>query len=131
MKEIEHPPRAHFSLAAVLDGLSDPTRLAIVSHLAERGECMCRDFLSLGSKTNLSYHLAKLRESGIVRVRLSGVYRYMDIRWDDLEARFPGLMQSLLATAKKEGAALPKVTALPAVKPPPKTRIAKGASARK
>lgn len=119
MKEIEHPPRGKITLAAVLDGLSDPTRLAIVAHLAERGESMCSDFLSLGSKTNLSYHLAKLRESGIVRVRLSGVYRYMDIRWEDLEARFPGLMQNLLATAKREGAALPKVAAAPA-KPPPK-----------
>jgi DNA-binding transcriptional ArsR family regulator len=129
MKEIAHPPRAQIGLPAVLDGLSDPTRLAIVSHLAERGESLCRDFLSLGSKTNLSYHLAKLRESGIVRVRLSGVYRYMDIRWEDLEARFPGLMQSLLATAKREGAALPKVTAPP--KPPRKPRVAKRVAARK
>lgn len=122
MKEIEHPPRATLTLAGVLDGLSDPTRLAVVAYLAERGECSCSDFLPLGSKTNLSYHLAKLRESGITRVRLSGVYRYVDIRWDDLEFRFPGLMQSVLATAKKEGA-LPKVVAAAGAEPP-KKRVA-------
>jgi DNA-binding transcriptional ArsR family regulator len=102
MKTLPHPPRDKIALPAVLDGLSDETRLVIVAHLAARGECACRDFLPLGSKTNLSYHLAKLREAGIVRVRQEGVYRYMSLRTEDLEARFPGLMESLLAAAKKD-----------------------------
>ena len=62
------------------------------------------EFLELGSKTNLSYHLAKLREAGVVRTRQDGVFRYMALRWEDLEARFPGLMQSLLAAAKRDAA---------------------------
>lgn len=105
MKALPHPPRAKIALPAVLDALSDETRLAIVARLAADGERVCSEFLSLGSKTNLSYHLAKLREAGVVRVRQDGVFRHLSLRWEDLEARFPGLMQSLLAAAKRDGVA--------------------------
>jgi DNA-binding transcriptional ArsR family regulator len=79
-----------------------------VARLAADGECACGEFLSLGSKTNLSYHLAKLREAGVVRVRQDGVFRHLSLRWEDLEARFPGLMQSLLAAAKRDRVGAPK-----------------------
>ena len=111
MKPLPHPPRDQIALPAVLDALSDETRLAIVARLAAEGELPCGEFLPLGSKTNLSYHFTKLREAGVSRTRVDGVFRYMSLRWDDLEARFPGLLQSLLAAIKRDATSARRKTA--------------------
>ena len=105
MRTPPHPTREQITLPGVLEALSDPTRLAIALMLAERrdAETVCGDFLDFGSKTNLSYHLAKMREAGVTRVRVEGTRRHISIRWDDLDARFPGLIDWLLNSAKREG----------------------------
>lgn len=100
-----HPTREQIELPMVLDCLSDPIRLAIVYQLAqhERGstELCCGDFSALGGKSNLAYHFAKLRESGLMQTRVAGTNRFMRLRRDDLDARFPGLLDAVLnATAK-------------------------------
>jgi hypothetical protein len=41
------------------------------------------------------------REAGITLTRTEGVYRFISLRRDDLEARFPGLLPSILKAAKK------------------------------
>ncbi|TIX46620.1 MAG: helix-turn-helix transcriptional regulator, partial [Mesorhizobium sp.] len=87
------------SLPIVLAVLGDPTRLAIVRFLASKeGVPMnCSKFLDLGSKTNLSYHLAKLREAGVTRTEAVGTNRMITLRRDDLDRRFPGLLDSVIA----------------------------------
>src|SRR5437762_8747806 len=49
--------------------LADPTRLAIVNRLANRGDaCVC-EFNSLGlSQLTISHHLRILREAGLIEV---------------------------------------------------------------
>jgi ArsR family transcriptional regulator, arsenate/arsenite/antimonite-responsive transcriptional repressor len=61
-KEFEH-------LSSSFKALADPTRLAIVNHLAGRGEtCVC-EFNSLGlSQPTISHHLRVLREAGLIEV---------------------------------------------------------------
>ena len=59
----------------------------------------CSQFLDLGSKTNLSYHLAKLREAGVTRSEAVGTSRLITLRRDDLDRRFPGLLDSVIAAA--------------------------------
>ena len=91
---LSHPPADQISLPNVLAVLGDQTRLAIVRNLA-RNEGMpmnCAQFLEFGSKTNLSYHLAKLREAGVTRTEVSGTHRMITLRRDDLDRRFPGLL---------------------------------------
>lgn len=98
---LPHPPIDQISLANVLAVLGDQTRLAVVGYLA-RNEGMpmnCGQFLDFGSKTNLSYHLGKLREAGITRTEISGTSRLISLRRDDLDRRFPGLLDSILAAA--------------------------------
>ena len=82
--------------------LGDPTRLGIVAYLArnEGRPLNCGQFLELGSKTNLSYHLAKLREAGVTRTEAIGTSRLITLRRDDLDRRFPGLLDSILASAR-------------------------------
>ncbi len=104
---LPHPTPDQISLPLVLSVLGDPTRLAIVAHLARReggkGRMSCSRFLALGSKTNLSYHLAKLREAGVTRTEAVGTQRFLTLRRDDLDQRFPGLLDSIVAGAEHAG----------------------------
>jgi DNA-binding transcriptional ArsR family regulator len=107
---LPHPNTDQISLPIVLGVLGDPTRLAIVRYLASKEgvPLNCSQFLDLGSKTNLSYHLAKLREAGVTRAEVVGTSRLITLRRDDLDARFPGLLDSVIAAAG-EDKALPMV----------------------
>lgn len=108
---LPHPTTDQISLPLVLSVLGDPTRLAIVAHLARReggkGRMNCGHFLALASKTNLSYHLAKLREAGVTRTEVVGTQRFLSLRREDLDQRFPGLLDSIVAGA--EFAGIPKL----------------------
>lgn len=104
MQRYWQPETDRIELAQVLEALSDPTRLAIVAFLAARpgGEARCGDFTCFGSKSNLTYHLAKLREAGVTRTRPVGTARLISLREADLEARFPGLLKTIVASAMAE-----------------------------
>jgi DNA-binding transcriptional ArsR family regulator len=100
MHQLPYPSVDQIALPTVLVALGDPTRLAIVRELARRETPMnCSMFLDLTSKTNLSYHLAKLREAGVTRTEAVGTSRLITLRRDDLDRRFPGLLDSILASA--------------------------------
>src|SRR5918999_5145812 len=101
MREPHNPTREEPVLSTVLHTLSDPARLDIVRRLADGDEPSCGTF-DLGlSKATLSHHFRVLRESGVVMVRPEGRRRLLSLRMDDLEARFPGLMQAVLATKQR------------------------------
>jgi len=99
MTTLAHPEMGQIAFADVLAALGDETRLAIVATLAQgdQSEMTCSQFLHLGSKTGLSYHLAKLREAGLVYVRPEGTKRLISLRRADLDERFPGFLASLIA----------------------------------
>jgi DNA-binding transcriptional ArsR family regulator len=100
---LPHPSVEQLDLATILGVLGDPTRLAIVAYLARNGDkpLACGKFLDLGSKTNLSYHLARLREAGVTRTEAVGTSRLISLRRADLDRRFPGLLDSILASARE------------------------------
>jgi DNA-binding transcriptional ArsR family regulator len=101
MKSIVHPPPTDISLPGVMGALSDPVRVAIVRALAAEGEKVCGS-IDLGvSKATRSHHLRVLREAGVTRTRVDGTRRYVSLRRDDLDARFPGLLDALLAAAAR------------------------------
>ena len=99
---LPHPSLEQLDLATILGVLGDPTRLGIVAYLArdEARPLNCGQFLDLGSKTNISYHLARLREAGVTRTEAVGTSRLITLRRDDLDRRFPGLLDSIVAAAK-------------------------------
>lgn len=101
-KELPHPGVEQISLSALFDALSDPLRRVMVARLARDGESTCSSFLPLGSKTNLSYHLARLRQAGLTRTRMAGTTRLVSLRTADLDARFPGLLDAVLASVAAE-----------------------------
>jgi DNA-binding transcriptional ArsR family regulator len=98
-RTIHHPNVDDIDLATVLRTLGDPVRLTIVRLLSEDGEQNCA---TLQAKLDMpvstcSYHLRLLREAGVTRTRAAGTERWMSVRRDDLDARFPGLLDSLAA----------------------------------
>src|SRR5262249_28669679 len=105
-RSLHHPTRDQIELPMVLDCLSDPTRLAIVCALARQAdaatEMCCGDFNALSGKSNLAYHFAKLRESGIMMTRIVGTNQMIKLRREDLDARFPGLLDAVTKSADRD-----------------------------
>ena len=81
----------------MLHALSDPARLAVVRRLADDGECHCGQFELGISKATLSHHFRVLREAGLIHCRPDGRRRFLSLRQNDLEARFPGLLDAVLS----------------------------------
>ena len=95
-EEIAHPRREEIELAAVLHALSDPVRLKIVAELASDGEHTCGSFDVPVTKSTCTHHFKVLREAGVIHQRQEGTARLNSLRRDDLEARFPGLLDTIL-----------------------------------
>ncbi len=83
-------------LPAILHALSDPVRLRIVALLAEGGEQTCGSLDLPVAKSTCSHHFRVLREAGVVAQRVDGKCRFNRLRADELEQRFPGLLDAVL-----------------------------------
>ena len=102
---IAHPCRAELELSAVLHALSDPVRLRIVAELARgEGECTCGSFELPVTKSTCTHHFKVLREAGVTHTRADGTRRLVSLRRDALDARFPGLLDAVLAAAERDAA---------------------------
>jgi DNA-binding transcriptional ArsR family regulator len=99
MNDMDHPARDEIELSAVLHALSDPVRLGMVRDLAVAGECACRALHVPVTKSTATHHFKVLRDAGLIQQRRQGTARLNSLRDEDLEARFPGLLASILAAA--------------------------------
>ena len=112
MREPHHPPASELELASVLHALSDPARLAIVRQLASRQEeCSCGGIDLDLSKATLSHHYRVLRECGLVKTRPDGRRRLLSLRKQDLDTRFPGLLEAVLSDGSKAGNGRARISA--------------------
>jgi DNA-binding transcriptional ArsR family regulator len=96
-EKIPHPDAAALDLATIMRTVGDPLRLDIVRLLSDGRPRVCNeisDALGLPPST-ASYHLRLLREAGVTRARPQGTLRLISLRRDDLESRFPGLVDVL------------------------------------
>jgi len=101
-----HPPREDLELGAVLNALSDPHRLRIVRELSRDPEPRpCGSFLLGVSKSTTTHHFRVLREAGVVAQQLIGTSKLTTLRREDLDARFPGLLDAVLASADSHAGA--------------------------
>src|SRR5678809_21356 len=96
VEEIAHPARDEIELGAVLHALSDPVRLEIVAVLAASKDPLpCRSIKVPVTKSTCTHHFKVLREAGVIRQRQRGTARLNSLRRADLDARFPGLLDSV------------------------------------
>jgi DNA-binding transcriptional ArsR family regulator len=94
------PDLGSVDVLTVLQALSDPVRLAIVRQLASGGESeglMCHQLELPVTKSTASHHLKTLHRAGITSEREQGVCKYVRLRREELDARFPGLLDSVLS----------------------------------
>nr|WP_133579856.1 helix-turn-helix domain-containing protein [Aureibacillus halotolerans] len=96
MKPLHHPATSTLQLPTVLYALSDSIRLSIVSSLSDREELACGNLSVPVGKSTVSHHVKTLREAGVVHVRTEGTHRFISLRREDLETRFPGLLAAVL-----------------------------------
>src|SRR3954453_8878365 len=104
MRTLHNPRINEITLPDVLHALSDPVRLQIVRALAEREEQSCSSVEASVSKSTLSHHFKVLREAGVTHTRVNGTHRLVSIRRDELEERFPGLLDSVLGASRAQAA---------------------------
>jgi DNA-binding transcriptional ArsR family regulator len=97
----ECPQAEELELSAILHALSDPMRLRIVAGLALEGDKVCKSFDLPIVKSTCAHHFRVLRESGLIRQRVVGTTRINSLRSQELNARFPGLLDAVLRAAER------------------------------
>ncbi|CAM5446774.1 Transcriptional regulator OS=Streptomyces fumanus OX=67302 GN=GCM10018772_45870 PE=4 SV=1 [Streptomyces fumanus] len=97
-----HPDRDQIRIESVLSALGSPVRLAAVRVLDAGGEHNCGSVLAvlgITAKSTMTHHWRVLRESGVIWQRPSGRQNLLTLRREDLDARYPGLLDAVLAGA--------------------------------
>jgi DNA-binding transcriptional ArsR family regulator len=92
-----HPDTDEFDVLDVLHALADPTRMTIVRTLRADPERACGTFPVDVAPSTLTHHFRVLREAGIIRQREDGNRRWTALRFEDLEDRFPGLLDTIVS----------------------------------
>jgi len=108
--QIAHPDTSQLDLLDVLHALSDPTRMTIVRTLLAEPEKACGTFPVEVAPSTLSHHFRVLREAGVIRQREDGTRRWTTLRYDDLEARFPGVLDAIVSAYRPQA---PSAATLP------------------
>ena len=87
---------------AVLYALTDSVRRGIVLKLMNNCDGMsCIDTCEGLSPSTISFHYKILRESGLIRSEKVGVEVKNTLRLDEMNKRFPGLLDAVLRNHKK------------------------------
>ncbi|MEU2237427.1 ArsR/SmtB family transcription factor [Streptomyces vietnamensis] len=108
MPTLPQPQPQDFDIATVLHALGDPVRLDLLRRLAADGECTCSPEGVTVARSTLSNHWRILREAGVVSVRTSGKTRLVTLRRQELDARFPRLLDAVLDEVDRHDEPVPR-----------------------
>ena len=100
-RTLPEPSVDSFDLTVILSALADPGRRALMAalyHCPEPVDCaVIVGQAALGlSDSTISHHYRVLREAGLIRSVADGRKRIITVRREDMETRFPGLLQAVL-----------------------------------
>jgi len=93
---LEIPDEDDFDLFAAMSALVDPVRRAIVQNIAQSPGTSCSTSDFGVSKSALTRHWRVLREAGIIRQEVDGNRHRNWLRREELDRRFPGLVDLVL-----------------------------------
>ena len=115
MRPLFHPDIEDVPVEAILHALADPVRVALfIEVLNQEGPTNCTKLVSVLEKpipkSTLSLHMRILREAGLIRGERKGVEMRNTSRYQEVDARYPGLLLSIVtahtiqleATKKRE-----------------------------
>lgn len=97
---LSEPAAEDLRLDVIMGALADPLRLTIIRKLLLESEAYdhtCGWFGFDRPKSSLTHHFKALREAGLIRQRQYGLERRSRVRTEDLDARFPGLLDLVKA----------------------------------
>jgi len=92
-------------LPNILYALGDPLRLRIVGQLAATDTAISCGELQVVKevpKSTGSHQFKVLREAGLIRMVPQGRRVLVSLRRNDLQARFPGLLETILCTYQRQ-----------------------------
>ena len=98
-ERLPEPAAEDIRLERVMGVLAEPLRLTIVQRLllsSEDFDQTCGWFGFDRPKSTLTHHFKALREAGVITQRQYGLERRSRVRLEDLNARFPGLVDLVL-----------------------------------
>jgi DNA-binding transcriptional ArsR family regulator len=132
MKPLFHPSVEDITVEGILYALSDPVRVAIFADiLGAQCSQKCSTFSTIMDKaipkSTLSQHFKALREAGLIRGERRGVEMHNLSRVDEIDQRFPGLIQTIINAHSIQ--LKQKVLQQTAQPPKPKTRTRTAKSA--
>ena len=99
-RTLPQPSTDDIDLVTVLRALADPVRLEVLREMAAAGEpspCTAENYDVDVKAATLSHHFRVLREAGVTTTYVEGRRRWVELRRADLDKRFPGLLDSVLA----------------------------------
>jgi DNA-binding transcriptional ArsR family regulator len=96
MQPLSHPPVESLSLERVLHALGDVARLMMFRTIAASDGIACGEVCALQPRSTLSHNTRILREAGLIRSERRGKSLINHARIEDLNARFPGLLDVVL-----------------------------------
>jgi DNA-binding transcriptional ArsR family regulator len=106
MDDVVEPAADELQLPRVLAALAEPNRLATVQFVARGGESCCAEIIEQAglplTKSTFSHHLRILREAGVLTKRIQGTKGYAQVRKDDLNRRFPGLLDAIIGAESQD-----------------------------
>ncbi|WP_328953024.1 helix-turn-helix transcriptional regulator [Kitasatospora purpeofusca] len=97
-----HPDREQIRIEHVLSALGNPVRLSAVRVLNGGGAHNCGSVLTaigITAKSTMTHHWRVLRDSGVIHQLPSGRENLLRLRREDLDARYPGLLDAVLSGA--------------------------------
>lgn len=96
MPPLPHPPTESLSLEHVLHALGDTARLTMFRTIAATDGIACGEVCAVQPRSTLSHNTRILREAGLIRSERRGKSLINYPRTEDLESRFPGLLDVVL-----------------------------------
>ena len=106
MDDVVEPTAEDLQLPRVLAALAEPNRLATVQYVARSGEACCSEVIAEAglamTKSTFSHHLRILREAGVLTKRIQGTKGFTKLRKNDLDRRFPGLIDAIIDAEKQD-----------------------------
>ncbi len=102
MRKIKHPTIEQLELTDIMYALADPTRLEIVALLANSGRKLTCGEINLNRpKSSMSHHFKILRSAGLVETLIEGTEHMNSLRFNEVEQKYPGVLNSVLKATKK------------------------------
>lgn len=96
-RQFNHPSLKELTIDGILYAMSDPIRRAIIAKLNSCESMSCAKSCSTElSPSTISFHHKILRENGLIRSEKIGVEVINTFRKDEIDKKFPGLLDSIL-----------------------------------